>query len=508
MPIPHHVAALSLLPIAAYARMSTDSQNYSVQHQLDAIARYAQGRAMLVTRTFVDEGRSGLSLHDRPGLQALLAAVTEQPCPFGAVVVYDVSRWGRFQDVDESAFYEYLCRRAGVPVVYCAEAFADDGSPMHALLKGIKRIMAAEYSRELSIKVWQAQCRFIRMGYKQGGLPGFGLCRVAVSADGAKRDRLGNGERKRLPTDRVALVPGEVADVSVIRRIYAMYIGQGMGDSAIARQLCAEGLLTHLDKPWDPATVRRILTSEKYCGVLVFNQTTRKLRRRVAGNPESVWVRCEDALQPIVSRDTFNDAQNIRAARAGAPDRERILQALRAIHARHGTINAQLCQNPMLPGRTTMHALFGGYVGAYAEAGLAVQKTASGALGIRSTRVMMKWLIDECAAKARLGGATVASSDAWNVLLLNDTLRLRVALASCRRYPDALRRWRVPVRQGEGSDFVLCALLDRSNDDIERFILLETHTFDQGTLFICERGIARYRRQCFATLDEVFGLAG
>ena len=112
---------------------------------------------MQVVRTFVDEGRSGLSLQNRPGLQALLAAVTLAPCAFRAIVVYDVSRWGRFQDVDESAFYEYLCRRAGVTVVYCAEPFCNDGSPMQALLKHIKRIMAAEYSRELSVKVWHAQ---------------------------------------------------------------------------------------------------------------------------------------------------------------------------------------------------------------------------------------------------------------------------------------------------------------------------------------------------------------
>ena len=42
---------------------------------------------------------------------------------FRAILVYDVSRWGRFQDVDEAAHYEYLCRDAGVPVYYCAELF-------------------------------------------------------------------------------------------------------------------------------------------------------------------------------------------------------------------------------------------------------------------------------------------------------------------------------------------------------------------------------------------------
>jgi hypothetical protein len=32
------------------------------------------------------------------------------------ILVLDVSRWGRFQDIDESAYYEFLCRRAGMQV--------------------------------------------------------------------------------------------------------------------------------------------------------------------------------------------------------------------------------------------------------------------------------------------------------------------------------------------------------------------------------------------------------
>ena len=42
---------------------------------------------------------------------------------YQTVLVYDVSRWGRFQDADESAYYELLCRKAGIAVEYCAEQF-------------------------------------------------------------------------------------------------------------------------------------------------------------------------------------------------------------------------------------------------------------------------------------------------------------------------------------------------------------------------------------------------
>ena len=87
------------------------------------------------------------------------------------MIVYDVSRWGRFQDADESAYYEYICRRAGISVIYCAEQFENDGSPVSTIVKGVKRAMAGEYSRELSAKVFAGQCRLIELGFRQGSFP-------------------------------------------------------------------------------------------------------------------------------------------------------------------------------------------------------------------------------------------------------------------------------------------------------------------------------------------------
>jgi len=75
----------------------------------------------------------------------------------GFTLAGSASRILQAQHAGRPGIYEYLCRRAGIAVVYCAEPFCNDGSPMQALLKHIKRIMAAEYSRELSVKVWHAQ---------------------------------------------------------------------------------------------------------------------------------------------------------------------------------------------------------------------------------------------------------------------------------------------------------------------------------------------------------------
>ena len=104
-------------PAAQYVRMSTDEQDYSTLNQAEAIAAYALAHNLTVIRTYRDDGRSGLVFDSRPGLKQLLSDVQSGQANYSAILVYDVSRWGRFQDVDEGAYYEQVCKRAGVRVI-------------------------------------------------------------------------------------------------------------------------------------------------------------------------------------------------------------------------------------------------------------------------------------------------------------------------------------------------------------------------------------------------------
>src|SRR5215470_13051783 len=117
-----------LSPAAQYLRMSTDHQQYSILNQSAAIALYADAHNFGIVRSFVDEGKSGTSIKRRDGLQELLRVVESGSADFRRVLVYDVSRWGRFPDSDEAAHYEFICKRAGIAVSYCAEQFENDNS--------------------------------------------------------------------------------------------------------------------------------------------------------------------------------------------------------------------------------------------------------------------------------------------------------------------------------------------------------------------------------------------
>ena len=91
---------------AQYVRMSTEHQQYSTQNQADKIQEYADKRGIEIIKTYADEGKSGLSIGGRAALQRLISDVETGIAEFNVILVYDVSRWGRFQDADESAYYE------------------------------------------------------------------------------------------------------------------------------------------------------------------------------------------------------------------------------------------------------------------------------------------------------------------------------------------------------------------------------------------------------------------
>ena len=314
--IPRSVA--QKISAAEYVRMSTEHQKYSTENQSAAIRRYADARGFEIVRTYADEGKSGLRLQGRDALQLLIEDVQTKRAEFKAILVYDVSRWGRFQDPDEAASIELTCKRAGIAVHYCAEQFENDGSIGSVIVKSVKRVMAGEYSRELSVKVFHGQANLIRRGYRQGGPAGFGLRRVLVDEHGNRKAELAKGEHKSLTTDRVILVPGPDEEIATVTEIYEAFTERGQKEKEIAIWLNARGILTDLGRPWTRGTVHQVLINEKYIGNNVWARTSFKLKQVHKKNAETEWIRSDGAFQPIVSLDAFRKASSIISGRSVA----------------------------------------------------------------------------------------------------------------------------------------------------------------------------------------------
>ena len=316
---------------AQYVRMSTEHQQYSPQNQSDTITKYAITHNMDIVATYDDHGRSGLNLAGRDGLSQLLRDVEQGNTNFTDLLVYDVSRWGRFQDADESAYHEYVLKRAGIRVHYCGEQFANDGSMASALMKTLKRTMAGEYSRELSVKVFAGQCRLIELGFRQGGPAGYGLRRQLIDRDGREKGLLARGERKSLQTDRVVLVPGPEAEILVVRELFSRFIEDAQSEKNLAFYLNSKGVLSDMEKPWTRATIHQILTNPKYVGANVYNRRSYKLKMKRLINPPEMWISRSEAFKAIVPTDVFLQARQIIDARHIHLSDEDLLARLRSL---------------------------------------------------------------------------------------------------------------------------------------------------------------------------------
>jgi DNA invertase Pin-like site-specific DNA recombinase len=355
-----------LIPAAQYLRMSTEHQQYSLENQAAAIQRYAEFNGFEIVRTYPDPAKSGVVLKRRTGLQQLLEDVRLGTAAYQAILVYDVSRWGRFQDTDESAYYEFLCKRAGIRVHYCSEIFANDGTLPSLIMKALKRTMAGEYSRELSVKVTDGHKRIAKLGFKQGGLPGYGLRRMLVSPNRLPKQLLDTGEHKSLATDRVILVPGPADEIRVVRKIYKMLILDGLSVRAIAGELNRRGIEYMPDSTWDYAAVYGILTQLKYIGCHVYGRTTRKLYTPLVRLPKSEWIVISNAFEPIVDYGTFVQAQQVLYQRSlNKSDRE-LLDGLRGLLEREGRLSVPLIErSPDIPSPSTYRVRFGSLRRAY-----------------------------------------------------------------------------------------------------------------------------------------------
>jgi len=337
------------VPAAQYLRMSTERQEYSLENQSQAIANYAARHSFTVVQTYCDSAISGVLLRRRKGLQKLIQDVIQGQAHYRAILVYDVSRWGRFQDTDESAHYEFLCKSAGVPVHYCAEIFVNDDTLPSMIMKSLKRAMAREYSRELGVKVAAGQRRGATLGFRQGGQPGYGLRRLLVSADRVPKQILGNGERKSIATDRVTLVRGPAEEVRCIREMYRMFIEKRMTITEITRELNRRDTRYIEGSKWSFRAVQTILTHPKYMGTNVYGQFTQKLYTAPKPQPRSEWTITPGAFEPLVDTKTYLKAQQIMKRTSTQLPRNRsdesLLDVLRGILAKEGRIRSHFIKS-------------------------------------------------------------------------------------------------------------------------------------------------------------------
>jgi DNA invertase Pin-like site-specific DNA recombinase len=459
--------------VAQYVRMSTEHQQYSPENQLEVVRQYAASHNMEIVQEYSDHGRSGLNIAGREGLNQLMSDVESKRTDFSALLVYDVSRWGRFQDVDESAYYEYVLKRAGIRVHYCAEQFENDGSMSSSVLKTLKRSMAAEYSRELSVKVFSGQCRLIELGFRQGGPAGYGLRRQLIDRDRNPKGLLGRGERKSLQTDRVILVPGPELEIETVRQIYDLFAVQGKTEHEIMETLNGRGVFGEHGHPWTCATVHQVLTNPKYIGANIYNRRSFKLKHKRVKNPMQMWIWRDGAFEPIVTASLFEQARAIIESRHHHLSDQELLERLRELLRVQGRLSGILIdETEDMPSSSCYSSRFGSLARAYSLIGWNPDRNYAYIEINRRLRRKHADLIASIFDQLLALGATVSVNQYNDLLTINCEYTASLILARCRETHAGNHRWHLRFDESLSPDIVLAARLQPGNEEILDYYLL------------------------------------
>ena len=467
-----------LVRAAQYVRMSTEHQQYSTENQAEVIARYAAQHGMEIIATYADAGKSGLTLAGREELRKLLAEAESGNADFSAVLVYDVSRWGRFQDVDESAYHEYVCRRAGVNVHYAAEQFENDGSPISTLIKSLKRTMAGEYSRELSFKVFAGQCRLIELGYRQGGPAGYGLRRQLIDINGTPKELLARGQQKSIQTDRVILVPGPDHEIRIVREIFDAFTTMEQTEAQIAQALNNRGIMTDFSRSWTRGTVHQLLTNPKYAGINLYNRRSFKLKKKRVVNPPDMWIQKKGAFEAVIEPSQFMRAQQIIQARSKHYSDEEMLDRLRELLKRHGTLSAILIdETEEMPSSSAYRSRFSTLVRAYTLVGFTPERDFAYIELNRALRVVYAKQRDALLESLRGTGASVRKDAKSELFIVNDEFSLSLVVAPCRSTAHGSTRWNVYFDTSFRPDVTIAVRLQPDNDTVRDYYLFPGSDF-------------------------------
>ncbi len=493
---------------AEYVRMSTDHQKYSTENQAETIRQYAEAHRLEIVRTYADEGKSGLQIKGRDSLQQLIDDVENGHADFEVILVYDISRWGRFQDADESAYYEYRCKRSGIEVHYCAEQFANDGSPVSTIVKGVKRAMAGEYSRELSAKVFAGQCRLIELGFRQGGMAGYGLRRMRIDQNGMPQGVLDFGEHKSLQTDRVILVPGPNEEVETVCWMYRQFVDGGKVESEIAALLNERGIKTDLGRPWTRGAVHQILTNEKYIGNNVYNHQSFKLKKKRVVNAPDMWIRADGAFKAIVDSQLFFTAQGMIRERNRRYSDEEMLDRLKHLFHHHGYLSGLVIdETESMPSSGVYQRRFGSLIRAYELVGFKPDRDYRYIEINRALRQMHHETVADTVASIETLGGAVRRSPATDLLTVNDEFTASIVIARCQQTPAGSLRWKICFDTGLAPDITVAIRMDSANTAPLDYYLLPLFEMTADRIRLAEENGLMLDAFRFDSLEFFFAMA-
>ncbi|MCW2107658.1 UNVERIFIED_ORG: DNA invertase Pin-like site-specific DNA recombinase [Rahnella aquatilis] len=488
---------------AQYLRMSTLNQEFSLDNQAHFIKQYAQEHNYEIVHTYDDAGKSGVTTSGRHDFNRLIDDVIFKEINIEAVLVYDVSRFCRFEDPLEGIYYKYLVEKQGVKVIFCADNIPDNfiESPFFLLML---MYSAGSYSKNLSQKVLAGHINLVNKGYYQGGIPGYGLIRTLVDNNNQFKMSLHTGERKSLTTDRVVLSPGKKEEIQLVKRIFDMFIFKGLNEYLIAVKLNREGYKYSDGSHWNRSRIHAILINVRYTGEYIYNRNSTKLQSKKTKNPESKWVRHESFFKPIISVDKFNLAQEIIKDRSRQMSNDDILVYLKNKLSENGKISGFIIdQDSAGPSSSVVASRFGGLINAYKLIGYTPEIDYSFLAINESLRIRHNKLLSEIKTKLIKMDISISGD---MMVSVNKSLKFSIVLSRCRKKGKEKYQWIVRLDRSLDADLNIVVRMNSLNTEpVDYFILPSLENFEKD-IKIKENNKMLFELYRFDNLDILFDM--
>ena len=276
------------LRVAAYARVSVDTLHHSLAAQVSYYSSLIQKNPTWeYAGVYADEGITGTSTTHRTEFKRLIA-----DCNAGKidlVLVKSISRFAR--DTVDCLHTVRQLKEKGIAVRFEREnidSTSEDGELLLTLLASF----AQEESRSIGDNIrWGVRRRFAE-GIPNGHKPPYGYT--------------WDGEMFRI-------IPTES---EIVKEIFRRYLA-GESAYAIAKTLAGRGITGRQGRPIEQTTVKDILSNCSYTGTMALQKnyiSEGHIRKRNKGELPIYMV--DGVFEPLVSKDDFDKAQEIRKRRA------------------------------------------------------------------------------------------------------------------------------------------------------------------------------------------------
>jgi Recombinase len=285
-------------------------------------------------------------------------------------------------------------------------------------------------------------------------------------------------------------------------------VQDGKSETEIADQLNERGKTTDLSRPWTRGTVHQVLINEKYIGNNVWYRGSFKLKKKRVRNSPDMWIRAEDAFEPLVERPLFEAAQAIIRERSYRLTNEEMLTALQGLLQQRGYLSGLIIDEAeQLPSSSAYQNRFGSLLRAYEMVGYTPDRDYRYVEINRALRRMYPQIVADVIAGVQKAGGSVVQDPATDLLNINSEFTASVVVVRCLTTMAGSLRWQIGFDTGLWPDITVAIRMDQPNRNPLDYYLLPRIDMTEPRLRLAEDNGVSLDSYRFESLDGFYGLA-